>query len=138
MIDQKELNIQKGNEEIWRREKLLIAAVASFLPYGLFVMMPLSELTNDFSSLPLFLAYVFFVFKVALYYRKCPCPQCGWVPGDLKFSGKQEHKCPVCGFRPTIPKPVNYTISFKEIKYTPIGNKSKNETGQQVNQGDGE
>lgn len=48
-------NLERGRQEIWRREKLMIASVFLFLPYGIFVLMPTSHYIGQW-TLPILIA----------------------------------------------------------------------------------
>jgi hypothetical protein len=113
-------NLERGRQEIWRRQKLFIAFVFMFLPYGFLVMWPAEHF---FGQIGMFISWVAFgiaAFKIGTWWWNAPCPQCGHpVMGPLSKSAVHCRKCIHCGIdlRPT--EGLNHSISFKRLSYEP-------------------
>jgi len=119
-MDQDMDNLELGRQEIWRREKIVVFLMILFLPYGLFIIMPLSHFIGTFIELPLFAIYGLFVFIVGSWLSKSPCPNCGrpiWAP--IAKLALRYKKCIHCGMklRPLTKK--DHKISFRPIHYRP-------------------
>ncbi len=111
-------NLENGRQEIWRRQKLLIGAVMLFLPYGLFIIMPLSHFLGSWITIILIVIFGVFLYRVNEWYSNSPCPNCGkpiWSPATKK--AKRYRTCIHCeiDLRPT-QKP-DHSISFQPITY---------------------
>jgi hypothetical protein len=123
-------NLERGRQEIWRRQKLMIASVFLFLPYGIFILIPTSHYIGPW-ALPILIAiFLLGVFRIHKWFCTSPCPNCG-NPLFSPFTKSAVHgrSCIHCkvDLRPTEKR--DHKISFTSISYEP-----GNEMGDYTNQ----
>lgn len=120
-IDQ-ETNLERGRQEIWRRQKLLIAYALMFLPFGFLVMFPVEHFFGEVGVWIAFVVYGIVGFRIGHWFSNSPCPNCGrpiWIWKPEAKTRIRYRKCIHCliDLRPT--KQLNHLISFKQIPYEP-------------------
>ena len=116
MTNQQNENIQRGLAEIWRREKLLVASLCLLVVFTLLISISTSTILGEYTKVIVLIIPVIVHFKVWSWVRNTPCPKCGHAYGGHRA----QRKCLHCGFELLREKPINYKISFKEIKYQPV------------------
>ena len=116
MIDQQNENIRRGSDEIWRREKLLVASMCCLAIFAIIISTSSSMILGRYTQAIVLIIPAVVHFKIWSWVRNTPCPKCGHPYGGHR----KQRKCVHCGFELLREKPINYRISFKEITYQPI------------------
>lgn len=119
-MTEKQMNIERGRQEIQRRKKLLVASIFLLIPYCLLIVVPVGHFLNGWLSFFYAGLFLFCLYRLNKNFRKLPCPNCGnAILTPMLKPAVGESQCVHCGLDLKPAAQAKRGLSFSPIIYKP-------------------